>query len=84
MIAKTKSTEIISSSGKSYNFNINEKMNDLNLKSLLLTGQLKAGGDYDKVSAFMKKGSEKMKFKENLLTCFFRNYFNVLLADLKI
>ena len=43
----TPNTEIISSAGKSYNFNINEKMNDLNLKSLRLTKQLKAGKSYD-------------------------------------
>jgi len=40
-------TEVISSSGKSYQFNINEKMNRLNMKSLLLTGQLEKGRSYD-------------------------------------
>jgi hypothetical protein len=30
-----------------YQFNINEKLNKLNIKSLLLTGQLKKGGCYD-------------------------------------
>lgn len=40
-------TTIVSSSGKEYNFNINQKMNDLNVKSLLLTQQLKKGEFYD-------------------------------------
>ena len=43
----TENTEIISSAKKSYNFNINEKMNALNLKTLLLTKQLEAGKSYD-------------------------------------
>ena len=43
----TENTEVISSSGKSYQFNINKKMNDLNIKSLLLTDQLKVGESYD-------------------------------------
>jgi len=43
----TENTEIVSSSGKTYQFNINEKMNRLNIKSLLLTGQLEKGGSYD-------------------------------------
>ena len=40
-------TEIKSSKDKLYNFNINEKMNKLNIKLLLLTGQLEKGGSYD-------------------------------------
>jgi len=40
-------TEVESSSGKVYQFNINNKMNDLNIKSLLLTGQLERGNSYD-------------------------------------
>ena len=40
-------TEVVSSSGNIYNFNINEKMNRLNMKSLLLTGQLQKGINYD-------------------------------------
>jgi hypothetical protein len=39
----TEDTIVTSSSGKEYRFNINEKMNDLNIKSLLLTGQLEKG-----------------------------------------
>jgi len=40
-------TEVVSTSEKVYQFNINEKMNKLNMKSLLLTGQLEKGGCYD-------------------------------------
>jgi hypothetical protein len=40
-------TQIKSSSGKIYQFNMNEKMNKLNMKSLLLTGQLEKGKSYD-------------------------------------
>jgi len=40
-------TEVISTSGKSYQFNINAKMNDLNISLLTLTGQLKSGHSYD-------------------------------------
>ncbi len=37
----------VSDSGISYNFNINTKLNRLNIKSLLLTGQLQSGKYYD-------------------------------------
>jgi hypothetical protein len=40
-------TEITSGSGKAYRFNINEKLNDLNIKSLILTKQLDKGQFYD-------------------------------------
>jgi hypothetical protein len=40
-------TSVVSSSGKTYNFNIHKKMNALNIKSLLLTGQLRKGESYD-------------------------------------
>lgn len=40
-------TSVCSSSGKIYTFSINERMNDLNIKSLLLTKQLKQGESYD-------------------------------------
>jgi len=40
-------TEVVSSSGKIYNFNINEKLNRLNIKSLLLNKQLRKGKSYD-------------------------------------
>lgn len=39
--------DIVSSSGKGYKFNINQSMNDLNIKSLLLTRQLEKGKLYD-------------------------------------
>ena len=40
-------TTVISSSGNEYQFNINEKLNDLNIKSLLLTKQLQKDGYHD-------------------------------------
>ena len=40
-------TTVVSTSGKEYRFNINEKLNDLNIKSLILTKQLKKGELYD-------------------------------------
>ena len=40
-------TTVVSSSGKKYQFNINEKLNDLNIKILLLTKQLEKGKFYD-------------------------------------
>jgi len=43
----TDNTAYTSDNGISYNFNINKKLNRLNIKSLKLTGQLKAGESYD-------------------------------------
>jgi hypothetical protein len=43
----TENTTVVSSSEKKYQFNINEKLNDLNIKSLFLTKQLKKGKFYD-------------------------------------
>lgn len=43
----TENDRVESSSGKTYRFNINRTMNDLNIKSLLLTKQLTKGGTYD-------------------------------------
>ena len=43
----TKNTIYTSGSGISYNFNINTKLNRLNIKSLKQTHQLKAGNSYD-------------------------------------
>lgn len=43
----TENTIYTSDSGISYNFNINEKLNRLNVKALKLTNQLKAGDCYD-------------------------------------
>jgi hypothetical protein len=56
----TEDTIVTSSSGKEYRFNINEKMNDLNIKSPLSTGQLEKGRkydlDYDNKSSNTKNG----------------------------
>jgi hypothetical protein len=46
-LAEENAEVTVSSSEKIYQFNINEKMNKLNIKSLLLTNQLEAGGCYD-------------------------------------
>jgi hypothetical protein len=43
----TENTTIVSSTQKHYTFNINENLNDLNIKFLLLTKQLKKGKFYD-------------------------------------
>ena len=43
----TENTSYVSASGISYNFNINTKLNTLNIKSLKLTNQLKSGNSYD-------------------------------------
>jgi len=43
----TDNTEYVSQQGKSYNFNINNKLNSLNIKSLILTKQLITGESYD-------------------------------------
>jgi hypothetical protein len=43
----TENTTIFSSTSNEYQFNINEKVNDLNIKSLLLTNQLQEGSFYD-------------------------------------
>jgi hypothetical protein len=40
-------TEVVSDSEKTYQFNINDKMNTLNIKLLLLTHQLLSGNSYD-------------------------------------
>ena len=43
----TENTKYVSNSGISYNFNINKKLNRLNLRVLKLTGQLTSGNSYD-------------------------------------
>jgi hypothetical protein len=43
----TDNSAFVSQQGKSYNFNINKKLNSLNIKSLVLTKQLVAGQSYD-------------------------------------
>jgi hypothetical protein len=42
-----KNTTTVSASGKSYQFNIPDKLNNLNIKLLMLTGQLESGKEYD-------------------------------------
>jgi hypothetical protein len=42
-----KNTTTISASGKSYQFNIPDKLNNLNIKLLMLAGQLASGKEYD-------------------------------------
>ena len=44
---KTENTKYISDAGKNYNFNINRKLNHLNIKSLKLLNELEAGKYYD-------------------------------------
>jgi hypothetical protein len=62
-------TEVVSSSGKVYQFNINEKMNKLNVKSLLLTGQLERGKcydfDYDNQIISHEKYGAKRTYRKN-------------------
>jgi hypothetical protein len=65
-----KNTEVlIPSSGKVYQFNINEKMSKLNIKSLLLANQLNAGGcydfDYDNQIISHEKYDAKATYKKN-------------------
>ena len=43
----TENTLVVSSQNKEYQFNINEKLNDLNIKSLLITKQLEKDKFYD-------------------------------------
>jgi hypothetical protein len=65
----TENTTVISSSGKEYQFNINERLNDLNIKSLLLTKQLKKGEfydfDYDNQIIEHEKYDAKKTYKKN-------------------
>jgi hypothetical protein len=65
----TENTTVVSSSEKEYQFNINETMNDLNIKSLLLTGQLKQGQfydfDYDNQIIEHEKYDAKRTYKKN-------------------
>ena len=46
-LATTNTTVTVPKSEKQYQFNINQKLNDLNIKSLLLTGQLRKDQMYD-------------------------------------
>ena len=42
-----KNTEVVSSTGKRYQFNINKNINELNIKFLIMSGQLKKNKSYD-------------------------------------
>jgi len=65
----TENTVYTSDSGISYNFNINEKLNRLNLKSLILTGQLYPEKyydyDYDNQITENNKYDAKRTYKKN-------------------
>ena len=65
----TENDTIKSTSGKEYQFNINKKMNDLNIKLLLLTRQLKKGElydfDYDNQIIEHEKYDAKRTYKHN-------------------
>ena len=65
----TKNDTVTSTSGKEYQFNINKKMNNLNIKSLLLTKQLKKGElydfDYDNQIIEHEKYDAKRTYKHN-------------------
>ena len=69
----TKNTKITSSNGKEYNFNINESLNSLNIKSLLLTKQLNVGEkydfDYDNQIIEHEKYDAKRTYKHNTGYC---------------
>ncbi len=62
-------TTVISTSGQKYQFNINEKLNDLNIKSLILTKQLIKGEyydfDYDNQIISHEKRDAKKTYKMN-------------------
>lgn len=64
-----KNTIYTSSYGNSYNFNTNKKLNDLNIKLLLLTGQLEKGKfynfDYDNQILEHEKCDAKKTYKRN-------------------
>jgi hypothetical protein len=64
-----KNTKVISTSDKQYEFNINNKLNDLNIKSLLLTKQLAKGEyydfDYDNQIVEHEKYDAKKTYKKN-------------------
>ena len=65
----TENMSVISTSEKEYQFNINEKLNDLNIKSLLLTKQLEKGKfydfDYDNQIIEHEKFDAKKTYKKN-------------------
>jgi len=65
----TENTVVVSPSGKEYRFNINEKLNDLNIKSLLFTKQLEKSTyydfDYDNQIIEHKKYDASKTYKKN-------------------
>jgi len=65
----TQNTVYESDAGLSYNFNINKKLNLLNVKSLILTRQLETGKcydfDYDNQITANKKYDAKRTYKKN-------------------
>lgn len=65
----TENTSYTSDSGKSYDFNINTRLNKLNIKSLKLTNQLKSGAcydfDYDNQINANNKWDAKKTYKKN-------------------
>lgn len=69
----TENTAYTSESGKSYDFNINKKLNLLNIKSLKLTKQLMEGEnydfDYDNQIVANKKWDAKKTYKKNTGYC---------------
>ena len=69
----TENTKITSSNGKEYDFNINKSLNHLNIKSLLLTKQLKSGEkydfDYDNQIIEHEKYDAKRTYKHNTGYC---------------
>jgi hypothetical protein len=65
----TANTVYESTAGKSYNFNINKKLNLLNIKSLILTKQLESNAcydfDYDNQITANKKHDASRTYKQN-------------------
>ena len=65
----TDNTPLISTSGNHYDFNINTKLNSLNIKSLILTNELESGKsydfDYDNQVLPNKKYDAKRTYKKN-------------------
>jgi hypothetical protein len=65
----TENTQIESSKGKRYEFNINTALNDLNIKLLIKTGQLNKGAcydfDYDNQIIEHEKWDAKATYKKN-------------------
>lgn len=65
----TDNTPLISTSGNLYDFNINTKLNSLNIKSLILTNELESGKsydfDYDNQVLPNKKYDAKKTYKKN-------------------